>query len=154
MVGAAHARRGTCRDRHPGAARPIAHHPGRRGPAGPGRAAHDDHGAAGGGVRAGQPAGGVVAAPRRARGGAGSLAIASAEASQASSLLLGGSQALIGPEPYQAAADLRAGVDERTMVMAANRLIAIALVVIVLGSILALAGIGDPGDLLGGAGRG
>ncbi len=87
-------------------------------------------------------------------GGAGSLAIASAEASQASSLLLGGSQALIGPEPYQAAADLRAGVDERTMVMAANRLIAIALLVIVLGSILALAGIGDPGDLLGGAGRG
>ncbi len=87
-------------------------------------------------------------------GGAGSLAIASAEASQASSLLLGGSQALIGPEPYQAAADLRAGVDERTMVMAANRLIAIALVVIVLGSILALLGIGDPGDLLGGAGRG
>ncbi len=87
-------------------------------------------------------------------GGAGSRAIASAEASQASSLLLGGSQALIGPEPYQAAADLRAGVDERTMVMAANRLIAIALLVIVLGSILALAGIGDPGDLLGGAGRG
>ena len=87
-------------------------------------------------------------------GGAGSLAIASAEASQASSLLLGGSQALIGPEPYQAAADLRSGVDERTMVMAANRLIAIALLVIVLGSILALAGIGDPGDLLGGAGRG
>jgi len=87
-------------------------------------------------------------------GGAGSLAIASAEASQASSLLLGGSQALIGAEPYQAAADLRAGVDERTMVMAANRLIAIALVVILLGSILALAGIGDPGDLLGGAGRG
>jgi hypothetical protein len=87
-------------------------------------------------------------------GGAGSFAIASAEASQASSLLLGGSQALIGPEPYQAAADLRADVDERTMVMAANRLIAIALLVIVLGSILALAGIGDPGDLLGGAGRG
>ena len=40
------------------------------------------------------------------------------------------------------------------MVMAANRLIAIALVVIVLGSILALTGIVDPGDLLGGAGRG
>ena len=87
-------------------------------------------------------------------GGAGSLAIASAEASQASSLLLGGSQALIGPEPYQAAADLRAGVDERTMVMAANRLIGIALVIIVVGSILALAGIADPGDMLGGAGRG
>lgn len=87
-------------------------------------------------------------------GGAGSLAIASAEAGQASSLLLGGSHALIGPEPYQAAADLRAAVDERTMVMAANRLIGIAILIIFLGSILALAGIADPGDLLGGAGRG
>ena len=87
-------------------------------------------------------------------GGAGSLAIASAEAAQAPSLLLGGSQALIGPEPYQAPADLRGDVDERTMVMAANRLIAVALVVILLGSILAVAGIADPGELLGGAGRG
>lgn len=87
-------------------------------------------------------------------GGAGSLAIASAEASQAPSLLLGASHALIGPQPYQAAADLRGGVDERTMVMAANRLIGIALLVLLLGSILALAGVADPGDLLGGAGRG
>ncbi len=87
-------------------------------------------------------------------GGAGSLAAASAEASQASSLLLGAGSALIGPEPYQAAADLRGGVDERTMVMAANRLIGMALLVILLGSILALVGLADPGDLLGGAGRG
>ena len=87
-------------------------------------------------------------------GGAGSLAIASAEPAQAPSLLIGGSQALIGPEAYQAAADLRADVDERTMVMAANRLIGIALLVLLLGSILALAGVADPGDLLGGAARG
>ena len=87
-------------------------------------------------------------------GGAGSLAIGSAEPAQAPSLLIGGSQALIGPEAYQAAADLRADVDERTMVMAANRLIGIALLVLLLGSILALAGMADPGDLLGGAARG
>ena len=87
-------------------------------------------------------------------GRAGSLAIASAEAAQSSSLLLAGGVALIGPEPYQAAADLRSSVEERTMVMAANRLIGLALLAIVLGSILALAGIIDPGELLGGAGQG
>jgi hypothetical protein len=87
-------------------------------------------------------------------GGAGSLAIASAEGSQAPSLLVGASNALIGPEPYQAPADLRGGAELRTMVMAANRLIGIALLVLLLGSILALAGMGDPGDLLGGVGRG
>jgi hypothetical protein len=87
-------------------------------------------------------------------GGAGSLAIASAEASQAPSLLIGATNALIGPEPYQAPADLRGGADERTMVMAANRLIGMALLVLLLGSILALAGMTDPGDLLGGVGRG
>ena len=87
-------------------------------------------------------------------GRAGSLAIASAEAAQSSSLLLAGGVALIGPEPYQAAADLRSSVEERTMVMAANRLIGLALLAILLGSILALAGIIDPGELLGGAGQG
>jgi hypothetical protein len=88
------------------------------------------------------------------RGGAGSLAAASAEASQASSVLIGGGAALIGPEPYQAAADLRSSVEERTMVMAANRLIGLVILVILAGSILVLAGIADPGGLLGGAGRG
>jgi hypothetical protein len=88
------------------------------------------------------------------RGGASSLATASAEASQASSLLIDGGAALIGPEPYQAAADLRSGVEERTMVIAANRLIGLVILVVLAGSILVLAGIVDPGDLLGGAGRG
>lgn len=87
-------------------------------------------------------------------GRAGSLAVASAEAGQAPSLLLAGAHALIGPEPYQAAADLRADVDERTMVLAANRLIVLALVVLLIGSIVALTGVADPRDLLGGAGRG
>jgi len=85
---------------------------------------------------------------------AGSLAIASAEAAQAPSLLLAGGAALIGPQPYQAAADLRSSVEERTMVMAANRLIGLALLAIVLGTVLALAGIIDPGEMLGGAGQG
>lgn len=85
---------------------------------------------------------------------AGSLAIASAEAAQAPSLLLAGGSALIGPEPYQAAADLRSSVEERTMVMAANRLIGLVLVAIVLGTVLALAGVIDPGEMLGGAGQG
>jgi hypothetical protein len=88
------------------------------------------------------------------RGGAGSLAIASAEPAQAPSLLVGGEHALIGPEAFQAAADLRADVDERTMVMAGNRLIGLAALVLLGGSILALAGIADPGPLLGGAVRG
>jgi hypothetical protein len=87
-------------------------------------------------------------------GRAGSLTVATAEAGQAPSLLLAASHALIGPEPYQAAADLRADVDERTMVLAANRLIVLALLVLVIGSILALTGVADPGELLGGAGRG
>lgn len=86
--------------------------------------------------------------------GAGSLAIASAEAGQSPALLLGGGAALIGPEPYQASADLRASVEDRTMVFAGNRLLGLALIVIVVGSILALAGIVDPRDLLAGAGRG
>ena len=88
------------------------------------------------------------------RAGAGSLATASAEAAQAPSLLLGGGAVLIGPEPFQAGADLRSDVEERTMVLAANRLIGLAIAVILLGSILALAGIIDLADFLAGTGRG
>ena len=84
------------------------------------------------------------------RGGAGSLVTASAEAAQASSLVLGGGAALIGPEPYQAGADLRSSVEERTMVMAANRLIGLAVTVLVIGSLLALAGIVDLGHFVAG----
>ena len=46
----------------------------------------------------------------------------------------------IGPELYQAASDVRAGGHERTGVLAANRLLAGAVVVIVVGSAVALAG--------------
>ena len=84
------------------------------------------------------------------RGGAGSLATASAEAAQAPSLLIGGGAALIGPEPYQAGADLRSDVDERMMVLAANRLIGVAVAVVVIGSILALAGVVDLAAFLAG----
>ena len=86
--------------------------------------------------------------------GAGSLASASAEAAQASSLLLAGGAALIGPEPFQAGADLRSSVEERTMVLAANRLIVLAVVLIGVASILALTGVVDLGDYLAGTGRG
>jgi hypothetical protein len=88
------------------------------------------------------------------RGSAGSLASASAEAAQAPSLLLGGGVALIGPEPFQAGADLRSSVEERTMVRAANRLIGLAIAIILAGSFLALAGVVDPADFLAGIGRG
>jgi hypothetical protein len=87
------------------------------------------------------------------RGSAGSLAAASAEVAQAPTLLLSGGGALIGPEAYQVAADLRAEVTERTMVMAANRLILIAAAVLAIGSALALAGVIEPQDLLLGIGR-
>lgn len=86
--------------------------------------------------------------------GAGSLASASAEAAQAPSLLLGGGVALVGPEPFQAGADLRSSVEERTMVMAANRLIGLAVAVILIGSILALAGVVDLAAFLAGTDSG
>ena len=86
--------------------------------------------------------------------GAGSLASASAEAAQAASLLLGGGAALVGPEPFQAGSDLRSSVEERTMVMAANRLIGLAVAVILIGSILALAGVLDLAAFLAGTERG
>ncbi|MGI8999530.1 MAG: DUF6754 domain-containing protein [Candidatus Limnocylindria bacterium] len=88
------------------------------------------------------------------RGGSGSLVTASAEGAQASSLLLGGGAALIGPEPFQAGSDLRSDVEERTMVMAANRLIGLAIILIGIGSLLALAGGVDLADFLAGSGSG
>lgn len=87
------------------------------------------------------------------RGSAGSLTAASADVAQAPMLLLAGGGALVGAEAYQAAADLRAEVNERAMVMAANRMIVIAVAVLAVGSALALAGIIDPRDLLLGIGR-
>lgn len=82
------------------------------------------------------------------RSGAGSVTAGSAEGAEAPSLLLGAPNALIGPEPYQAAAELRPQVEERTTVLAANRLIWLAVAAIAVGSLLAFTGIADPGDLL------
>lgn len=76
-------------------------------------------------------------------GTAGSLHAGTAEASQAPAPILTATGALIGPELYQAPADLRSDVEERTMVTSANRLIAVALTLVVLGSALALTGIVD-----------
>jgi hypothetical protein len=76
-------------------------------------------------------------------GTAGTLHAGTAEWSQLTAPLLSGTGALIGPELYQAPADLRSEVEERTMVTSANRLIGVALVVIIVGSALALAGIVD-----------
>jgi len=87
------------------------------------------------------------------RHSAGSLASGSAEASQAPSLLLAGGGSLVGPELFQAPADLRTDVYERTTVIAANRLIVATLAIIAAGSILSLAGVIDPHDLLLGVGR-
>jgi len=83
-------------------------------------------------------------------GTAGSLHAGTAEAAQAPAPILTATGALIGPELYQAPADLRSEVEERTMVTSANRLIAIALAVILIGGVLALTGIVDlRGVLLG-----
>jgi hypothetical protein len=87
------------------------------------------------------------------RGGAGSMAAASAEVAQSPALLVASGGALIGAEAFQVAADLRADVTERTMVMAGNRLIGVAVAVMAVASALALAGIIDPSDLLLGIGR-
>jgi hypothetical protein len=84
------------------------------------------------------------------RSGAGALVAGTAEAAQASTILLAGGGSLVGPEPYQAAADLRADANERTMVLAANRLILIAVAAILIGSALAVTGVLDPGSLVSG----
>lgn len=76
-------------------------------------------------------------------GTAGSLLAGTADASQAPAPILTATGALIGPELYQAPADLRSEVEERTMVTSANRLIAVALTLVLIGSVLALAGIVD-----------
>ncbi len=86
------------------------------------------------------------------RTGGGSLSAGTAEASQAPTPLLAGGGALIGPQLFIAAADLRPDPNERTMVMAANRLLVAAVFVLAAASVLALAGIIEPADLLLGIG--
>ena len=87
------------------------------------------------------------------RGGAGALAAGTAEAAQAASVLVGGGGAMIGPEPFQAASDLRADVNERTMVLAANRLIVLVTAGLAIGAALSLTGILDVPTLMTGAGQ-
>lgn len=84
------------------------------------------------------------------RHGAGALVAGTAEASQVPTVLLAGGGTLIGPQPYQAPSDFRSDANERTTVMAANRLILIAVAAIVVGCALALSGIVDPATLLSG----
>jgi hypothetical protein len=64
--------------------------------------------------------------------------VGSAAPSQAGSLLLTGQGTLIGPELFQAPADVRSGGHERTGVLAANRLILVVMGVLVVASGLAL----------------
>jgi hypothetical protein len=68
-------------------------------------------------------------------------------------MLLATGSGLIGPELFQAAADLRADANERTMVVAANRLLVLAVAVVLVGSVLALVGVVDPSELLARTGR-
>ncbi|MDQ2854495.1 MAG: hypothetical protein M3R32_06510 [Chloroflexota bacterium] len=63
-----------------------------------------------------------------------------ASASQAAGPLLGANGSLIGPELFQAAADIAASGHARTVVLAANRLIWTVAAVIVLGSVGAWVG--------------
>jgi hypothetical protein len=88
------------------------------------------------------------------RGGAGALSAATAEPSQAPTTLLAAPNGLVGPELFHAAADLRASVDERTAVAAANRLVLLGIALVVLGTLLALAGVVDIAPFLAGVDAG
>lgn len=65
---------------------------------------------------------------------------ATAGASQAPGPLLGADGTLIGPELFQAAADIRGDGHARTAVLAANRLIWTAIAILLLGSLVTWAG--------------
>lgn len=82
-------------------------------------------------------------------GGAGSLTAGTAEPSQPMTVILASRAALVGPELYQAASDLRADVTERTTVLAANRLLGLAVLALVAGGALAFAAGIDPVTLVG-----
>jgi hypothetical protein len=86
------------------------------------------------------------------RGGAGTLIAGSAEPAQAPTLAATAGAALLGPALMTAAADLRADLNERTMVLAGNRLLLAAVAILTLGTILSLLGVIRPSDLLLGIG--
>lgn len=83
---------------------------------------------------------------------ADTLAAGTAEPSQASSVRIAGTAALVGPGLFQVAGDLRSDVAERTSVLAGNRLLLLAVVAIVVGTALGVADVIDPRDLLAGIG--
>lgn len=82
---------------------------------------------------------------------AGSTSFGTADAAQAPAILLGAGGAMIGPQPLQASADLRADAVERTSVLAADRVIIMAIAIIVLGTALLLGGLLDMRGFLTGA---
>jgi hypothetical protein len=83
---------------------------------------------------------------------AGTSSSGTANPGQASSVLLSSDATLIGPQLFQAPADVRSGAPERLVSLAANRLLWAAIVVLMVGTALALGGVVDPGDFLVGAG--
>lgn len=74
--------------------------------------------------------------------------IGTADVAQASSVLLEGTGTLVGADLFAALADVRTTGHARTAVMATNRLIVVAVLVIGMAAAWALAG-GDPRSLLG-----
>jgi hypothetical protein len=84
-------------------------------------------------------------------GGAGSATLGTAEAAQAPAVLLTSGGTLIGPHALEAAADLRADPVERTSVLAADRLLGMAIAVLVIGTALLLGGVVDVRGFLTGA---
>jgi len=72
--------------------------------------------------------------------GAAWTSFGTATVSQVASVLLSGEGTLVGPELYQAPSDLRAAGHARVGVLAANRLLFAAVVVIVVGSLVTLVG--------------
>jgi hypothetical protein len=84
---------------------------------------------------------------------AGVLVAGTAEAAQVAAPRLGDGGALVGPELLAVAADLRADLDERSVVLAANRLVLAAVAVMVVVSALSLLGVLEPIDVMLGLGR-
>lgn len=86
-------------------------------------------------------------------GSAGSLHAGTADVAETPTLVLNSGAVLIGPELYQAGAELRSDPDERTMVTAANRLILIVLAALIVGAALAATGVADLRGMLLGVGQ-
>jgi hypothetical protein len=82
--------------------------------------------------------------------GASSTTFGTATAVQASSILLEGEATLVGPELYQAPADVTPTLNERAANVATNRLIWLGIATLVVGGGLLVLGVADPIPLLTG----